>query len=282
MPDPTKTDDQIDFFGALIKGVRWLFRSTWNNARNWFLIFILTLIGVALLGTFFPLVPVIIAAKVFAIGFALPVSLVVGAIAISRHYDRIRKARTEFSIFTYIKEVLPDWLGKSPRNVIQFFAGCVLFALIGFLIAAHIFPLQEMLLNILPGSQLVFNLIAIPINFFQTGFSATMIVSPLGISIFLGLALLAGYDLLCRVIKAIFPVEGENEVKAPGDIDVDNPQKLLGVGVGTSTVTVVPGLGVQPPVWTSGTNPGVTTTRGDAKTSDVVDGAGVGLGMTAF
>lgn len=208
-------DDQNKFIKSIKRLGNKLFEPKLDVARSWLLIFVMTLLAISLLGVFFPALPVgaILFMKIFGAA-ALGVGLTTGILSLSQNYERVKGDQSEFSIFTYVKEVLPAWLRKSNFNIVQFAVGVTLFFVLSFVVSIYLFPIiGTTLLSVLPGVQPLFDIVSAIVTFFQAGFNVSMITSPLAIAVFLGVAVLAGYDFLCRVIKAIFPVEGENKTR---------------------------------------------------------------------
>jgi hypothetical protein len=182
-----------------------------NGARNWFLLFMLTLLGIGILGILFPVVPLILAAKILGAVF-LTASLVISAKALLVDYEAVKKsfvkdqklAVDSFSPLTYIQKVVGTWLGKSWRNKVQLAFGILLFVSVALAVAFFAFPGIG---AVVPFLNPVFDSLTTVVAFLGQGFSVSMVVSPLAVSVFMAAAVLTAYDVLCRLINWVVPIE---------------------------------------------------------------------------
>lgn len=185
-----------------------------TGGRNWFLLAMLTFLGIGLLGALLPVAPLgIVITLKLASFFFLGASLLVASLTLSSHYEQVSKLKqysdNGFSPITYVKHVTGEWLGKSWRNWAQFLGGLVLF--LGFTTVFSFFFFPS-IATLLPGLNPLLDGLTTLVMFLGQGFNATMVsLPPFVVVAIFGVAILTGYDVLCRVIKWLVPIEDPAE-----------------------------------------------------------------------
>lgn len=201
------------------------------GARNWFIVIVISILFLGL----FPTAPfgVLMAGKAVAIG-ALVAVIVDVWVGLRDDYTEFEEARKITSFFDYLSISIKDWF-QQPRNQIQFFFGATLL-----IVSLSIFllcgiPGVETVATIeMPDVQTVIEGIHSFVSFFSDAFlsvfneALSKTTAPIVTSIFLSTAALTAYDVVCRAVKWVWPIEGEkaalNRVEAKIESKIMRPQ----------------------------------------------------------